>query len=100
MRINSAGPLPLETNVVIELDGGLVQGIIADRPITVRVVDYDVESTDPGGLVLVPRNNGDPVPASISCWAVEDACIDPEWIAHLDAATAQDDRTTPPMAAE
>ena len=100
MRINGAGQLPLEANVVIELEGGLVQGVIADRPIAVRVVDYDAESADPGGLVMVPRDNGDPVPASISGWAVEDACIDPEWIARLDAADALDDRATPPMAAE
>ena len=100
VRINDGTPLPVEAHVVIELDGGLVQEIIADRPITVRVVDYDVEGADPDGLLLVPRDNGDPVPASVSCWAVENACIDPEWIARLDTAGASGDRTTAPIAAE
>ncbi len=100
MRINGTGPFPPEANVVIELDGGLVQGIIADRPITMRVVDYDVEGADPDDLLLVSRDNGGPVPASVSSWAVEDACINPEWIARLDAASASDDRATARMAAE
>ncbi len=100
MRINGGELTPQEANVVIELDGGLVQGIIADRPITVRVVDYDVEGADPDDLLLVSRDNGDPVPASISSWAVEDACIDPDWIARLDAASASDGRATAQMAAE
>ena len=90
MRINDGTPLPVEANIVITLDGGLVQGIAADRPITVRVVDYDVEGADPDGLVMVPRDHGDPVPASVSGWTVESDCIDPEWIASLDAARASE----------
>lgn len=95
MRINGAGQLPLEANIVVELDGGLVQGIVADRRMTVRVVDYDVEGADPNDLLLVSRDHGDPVPASVSRWAVEDACVDPDWIARLDTAS-----TVMPMAAE
>jgi hypothetical protein len=100
MRINGAEQLPLEANIVITLDGGLVQGVVADRPITVRIVDYDVEGADPDGLLMVPQDNGDPVSASVSCWAVEGACIDPEWIARLDAANAADHRATKQMTAE
>jgi len=100
MRINGAGQFPLDANIVVTLDGGLVQGVVADRPITLRIVDYDVEGADPDGLVMVPQDNGDPVPASVSCWAVEGACIDPEWIARLDAASRSDDRATAQMAAE
>lgn len=88
IRINSAGPLPLEANVVIELDGGLVEGVVADRPTRVRIVDYDVEGADPDNLVMVPRDHDDPVPASVSDWAVESDCIDPSWIDRLDAASA------------
>ena len=43
IRINCGTLLPVEANIVVTLDGGLVQGIAADRPITVRVVDYDVD---------------------------------------------------------
>lgn len=100
MRIYGDPPLPLEANIVVTLDGGLVQSIIADRPITVRVVDYDVEGADPDRLLLVPRDHGDPVPASVSGWAVEKDCIDPEWIARLDAVSASGGRSTTPMAAE
>lgn len=92
MRINDGTPLPAEANIVVTLDGGLVQGIAADRPITVRVVDYDVDGAGPDGLVMVPRDYGDPVPASVSGWAVESDCIDPEWIASLDAASVSGDR--------
>ncbi|MGE4410435.1 MAG: hypothetical protein AB7D33_07690 [Sphingobium sp.] len=100
MRINGGELTPQEANVVIELDGGLVQAIIADRPITVRVVDYDVEGADPDDLLLVSRDNGDSVPASVSSWAVEDACIDPDWIVRLDAAGPSGNRATTAMAAE
>ena len=100
MRINSAGHLPLEANIVVTLDGGLVQSVVADRRITLRVVDYDVEGANPDGLVMAPQDNSDPLPASVSCWAVEGACIDPEWIARLDAASRSDDRATTQMAAE
>ena len=88
MRINDDTPLPLEANIVVTLDGGLIQGIAADRPITVRVVDHDVEGADPDDLVMVPQDQGEPIPASVSSWAMESICIDPEWITSLDAAIA------------
>lgn len=100
MRINDGAPLPLEANIVVTLDGGFVQGIAADRPITVRVVDYDIEGADPDDLVMIPRDHGDPVPASVSGWAVESGCIDPKWIASLDAASASEDRVAALMAGE
>lgn len=87
MRINGHKALPPDANIVIELDGGLIQGVAADRPITVRVVDYDVEGADPAGLAMVARYAGNPVPASVSAWAVEAICIDPEWIDRLDEAS-------------
>jgi len=95
IRINCGTPVPVEANIVVTLDGGLVQGIAADRPITVRVVDYDVEGADPDDLVMIPRDQGDPVPASVSGWAVDSVCIDPEWIANVDAASASESRAAP-----
>ncbi|BAV63140.1 hypothetical protein GR702_08315 [Novosphingobium sp. FGD1] len=97
-RINCDTPFPVEANIVVTLDGGLVQGIAADRPITVRVVDYDVEGADSGDLVMIPRDQGEPVPASVSGWAVDSVCIDPEWIANVDAACASESRATALMA--
>lgn len=99
-RINNGTPLPVEANIVVTLDGGLVQGIAADRPITVRVVDYDIEGADPDDLIMVFRDHGDPVPASVSGWAVESDCIDPEWIASLDAPSASEGRAAALMAGE
>lgn len=87
-RLN-CGTLPSQdVNVVVELDGGLVEGIVADRPIKVRVVDYDVEGADPDGLVLIPQDKGDFIPASASGWGVDSICIDAGWITRLDAAIA------------
>jgi hypothetical protein len=77
-----------DVNVVVELDGGLVEGIVADRPINVRVVDYDVEGADPDGLVMVPQDKGDSIPAVASGWGVDSVCVDAEWITRLDAAIA------------
>ena len=71
-------------------DGGLVEGIVADRPIKVRVVDYDVEGADPDGLVLVPQDKGDSIPAAASGWGVDSICVDAEWITRLDAAIASE----------
>ncbi|CAM4193970.1 hypothetical protein NOLU111490_12290 [Novosphingobium lubricantis] len=87
-RLNCGILPPPEVNIVVELDGGLVEGVVADRPTKVRVVDYDVEGADPDNLVMVPRDHGGPIPASVSDWAVESDCIDPAWIDRLDAASA------------
>jgi len=89
-RLN-CGPLtPQDVNVVVELDGGLVEGIVADRPIKVRVVDYDVEGADPNGLVMVPQDKGNSIPAAASGWGVDSVCVDAEWITRLDAAIASE----------
>jgi len=97
-RLNCGILCPPDVNIVVELDGGLVEGVISDRPTRVRVVDYDVEGADPDDLIMVPRDQGDPVYASVSCWAVESACIDRDWIARLDLASASADRAAPLMA--
>jgi len=85
-RLNCGTLAPQDVNVVVELDGGLVEGIVADRPIKVRVVDYDVEGADPDGLVLVPQDKGVFIPAAASGWGVDSVCVDAEWITRLDAA--------------
>ncbi len=64
----------------------------------VSTVDYDVEGADSGDLVMIPRDQGEPVPASVSGWAVDSVCIDPEWIANVDAACASESRATALMA--
>ncbi|MGI9376025.1 MAG: hypothetical protein ACR2PC_08030 [Tsuneonella suprasediminis] len=99
-RLNCGIAPAQEVNIVVELDGGLVEGVVADRPTKVRVVDYDVEGADPADLALIPQDHGDPIPASVSGWAVESACIDPEWIASLDAASAADGRAAALMVGE
>jgi len=97
-RLNCGILPPQEVNIVVELDGGLVEGVVADRPTKVRVVDYDIKGANPDNLVMVPQCCSDPVPAFISDWAVESVCIDREWIARLDAASASADRAAPLMA--
>lgn len=99
-RLNCGITSPQEVNIVVELDGGLVEGVIADRPTRVRVVDYDVEGADPDNLIMVPRDRGDPIPASVSDWAVESDCIDPAWIDRLDMASAAEVPAAMPIAGE
>lgn len=82
-RLNSDVPRQQEANVLVEVGGGMVQGIIADQSINLRVVDYDVDGADPENLVTVPGEDGDPVLATVSGWAVESICIDPDRIARL-----------------
>lgn len=41
--------------IVIVMDGGLVQQVLADRPVEVLVVDYDVDGADLEDLTLMPQ---------------------------------------------
>lgn len=44
--------------VVVVLEGGMVSGILSDRPIRARVIDYDVEGAESEKLVDVPQGEG------------------------------------------
>lgn len=90
-RLNADPSVAQETNVIVEVQGGMVRDIVADRPIKLWVVDYDVESADPDDLVMFARADGDPVPATVNGWTVDSIRTDPDGIARLDEALGAGD---------
>lgn len=48
---------PVTGSVVVVLDGGTVQEVLADTPTRVTVLDYDCDDYDPQDLVLVPQRD-------------------------------------------
>lgn len=88
-RINSGDQRATCPNVVVALEGGLVSGVVADQPIRLLVVDYDVEGASDDDVSLVPQDDHVPVEAIVSQWSGDGPRIDPEWIAALDAAIAE-----------
>lgn len=47
-----------QPNIIIVVEGGIVQGVLADRHCVVRLIDYDVEGVD-RPLCEIPQSNGD-----------------------------------------
>ncbi len=83
---NCDKPIEAAARIVVALDGGLVQSVVADRPIKLLVVDYDVEGADGDELSLIPQDDRPPVPAAVSGWALDGIGIDPDWIAEVELA--------------
>jgi hypothetical protein len=69
--------------VVVSLDGGLVQGIVADIALDGYVVDYDVDGAPLRDLVDIPQTGGTTSEGLMRGESVE---VDPTWIG--DAMTA------------
>jgi hypothetical protein len=72
--------------IVVALDGGLVQGVVSDRPIQLFVVDYDVAGADQSELSLIPQDGQPAVPAAVNSWALNCICMDPDWINAVERA--------------
>jgi len=45
-------------NVIVEVRGGLVEGVVADSPVNVYVVDHDIEGADTEDLHNFPVTKG------------------------------------------
>lgn len=88
-KINAGGQHEDIPDVVVAIEGGLVSGVVADRPVRLLTVDYDTEGAQAHDLTLVPQDNHDPVEAIVGEWSGNALAIDPGWIAGLDAAIAQ-----------
>jgi hypothetical protein len=56
--------------VLVHLDGGLVQDIIADAPVHAVVIDYDVEGADVAELFDVPQAGGSISEACRGDWGI------------------------------
>ena len=44
-----------EPRVILFVEGGVVHDVMADAPVTLRVIDYDVEGSDKYVMVKLPR---------------------------------------------
>jgi hypothetical protein len=64
-RPGETAPLP---QVLIHLDGGLVQDIIASSPIHAVVLDYDTDGADLTDLFDIPQTDGDVEEGFVSDW--------------------------------
>lgn len=55
--------------VVVVMDGGLIHDVLCDSPVSVLVVDYDVEGADEDQVVEIRQNhNEDVAEATLSMW--------------------------------
>lgn len=78
--------------VVITMDGGLIQTVIADTDaVQVGVIDYDVEGTD-STTVLIPQGIGPDEPAIVWLHTVDDRpeLVDELWPV-IKSATDEDE---------
>lgn len=48
---------PNKPRLVIVMEGGVIQSVVADKPVDVMVVDYDTDGADPARLRSVPQVN-------------------------------------------
>lgn len=44
--------------IVIVMDGGLIQQILADTDVEIATIDYDVEGTEDERLTAIPQQGG------------------------------------------
>jgi hypothetical protein len=51
--------------MVIIMDGGIIQNILADEEVDITIVDYDTEDLEEEDLTEVPQNDGTSVEAFI-----------------------------------
>lgn len=63
-----------ETKVVLWMDGGLVQGVMAATPLELYVLDYDTEGADKEELTDIPQADGKTAQAYTGIWSAE---VDP-----------------------
>ncbi|MNP09310.1 hypothetical protein D3C76_1014120 [compost metagenome] len=68
------------SKIVIVLEGGLVQNIVAEEPVEVLVIDYDAEGADEDEITAVPQDNGGTADAVLSLREVE---VNPTEVAEL-----------------
>jgi hypothetical protein len=75
----SPAPAPKNTaiRVLVRLEGGCVQGVVADDMCDVIVVDYDSEGADEDDLTPVPQSNGRTEFAVVGVWY---PMVDPQFI--------------------
>lgn len=83
-RLNMAGRESLP-RIAVAIEGGLVSGVVADQPVTVLTIDYDVEGAHEDSITEVPQDSGCTASAVVGYWSGSAITHDPAWI---DAAVA------------
>jgi len=59
-------------HVVVQMDGGVIQGIVSAQPIQVSVIDYNpLASTDEDDLHEIPQKNGEMARAYVTKWSAD-----------------------------
>lgn len=70
--------------VLVAIEGGLVQGAVADRPgVSVITLDYDTDGADPDEVFAIPQDDGSTSNATRGGLSAEH---DPAWIDRAEAA--------------
>lgn len=67
---------PEEIQVVVVMDGGLIQNVVGTHAVRLNVVDYDTEGADEDGLAEIPQGDGSTVEAYCFSHEVE---VNKEW---------------------
>lgn len=89
---NAHGDRPTPIRVLVALEGGLVQGAVADRAgVAVTVLDYDTEGADADGVYAIPQQStfGD-LGTAEACRSHHAATNDPAFIDAAEAAPIAD----------
>lgn len=60
-----------EPKVVVWMEGGLVQGVMASTKLELCVIDYDTEGVAEIELTAIPQSNGKVANAYTSMWSAE-----------------------------
>lgn len=77
--------------IVICVEGGLIQDILADSPVEAYVIDYDTDGSSSKELTVIPQGDGDESEAHARGEAVE---LDKERVDELIAAIIADKKPT------
>jgi hypothetical protein len=83
LNIDARHTLP---RIVVAIEGGLVSGVVGDRPISLLTIDYDVEGADEDEISEIPQDDGRTASAVFGHWSDCGITRDPTWIDTVFAA--------------
>jgi hypothetical protein len=72
------------TNIIIEMDGGLIQRVSVDHDdVNIRVLDYDIEDIEKEDISLIPQGI-EPGSRIQEAYAFEpEIDVSPKWVAQV-----------------
>jgi len=78
-RLNVIVTVP-EPRVVVTIAGGLVSEVHADAPVSLAILDHDVEGVDEDQVREILETDGSRVETTIGHWEAADIPCNPEWV--------------------